>query len=408
MSSRSRHERRRRRWLLLLTAAAIVGLILAALATPSTHAASSSEQVAFGTPTGTAVLGSPFQVSISFQSPAVPTRVEFLSHLPSTGVISVEPATVTSQADDYTAGVTHPEFVMPNSTFVYQFRVTLPDGTVALSPEANITVQDTRFAWQTLEGDIVRLHWYDGDQGFAQNAVSIGDDAIHQAEQLLGVTESDKVDFFIYDAEGPFRDALGPGTRENVGGTAVASIRTLFGLIEPSDINSDWVRILVTHELTHLVFDTAVGNPYHLPPRWLNEGLAVYLSEGDDFTQQLQLQSAIDNHQIIPLDGLGGLFPTGDGFGIAYAEAVSAVSYLVETYGKDALVTLIRSYSAGVTDDEAFSAAIGRDLHTFGDEWLASIGTSAPAPLGPQPAAPGPLPPDWTSMRFEPPTALLR
>ena len=40
--------------------------------------------------------------------------------------------------------------------------------------------------------------------------------------------------------------------------------------------------IVVPHELTHLVFDTAVTNPYHFPPRWLNEGLAVYLSEGYD------------------------------------------------------------------------------------------------------------------------------
>jgi hypothetical protein len=38
---------------------------------------------------------------------------------------------------------------------------------------------------------------------------------------------------------------------------------------------------VVPHELVHLVFDTAVKNPYHFPPRWLNEGLAVYLSEGN-------------------------------------------------------------------------------------------------------------------------------
>ena len=35
---------------------------------------------------------------------------------------------------------------------------------------------------------------------------------------------------------------------------------------------------LVAHELTHLVFDEAAHNPYAYPPRWLNEGLAVYLS----------------------------------------------------------------------------------------------------------------------------------
>ena len=37
---------------------------------------------------------------------------------------------------------------------------------------------------------------------------------------------------------------------------------------------------MVAHELTHLVFNENTDNPYHEPPRWLNEGIAVYLSEG--------------------------------------------------------------------------------------------------------------------------------
>ena len=39
-------------------------------------------------------------------------------------------------------------------------------------------------------------------------------------------------------------------------------------------------RIVIPHELTHLVFDTAVRQPVHGPPRWLNEGLAAYLVRG--------------------------------------------------------------------------------------------------------------------------------
>ena len=39
--------------------------------------------------------------------------------------------------------------------------------------------------------------------------------------------------------------------------------------------------------------------------------------------------------------------------------ASSAVDYMVRTYGSDALVTLIRSYADGRTDDEAFTAALG-------------------------------------------------
>ena len=389
------------------SAAFVLFGVLGAIAAPLR--AAGPETIDFGAPTATAALGSPLEISQPFESPSPPERVELLSHLPTESILTVQTAAVWDNGGgSYTASIDDPSFEMPNTTFDYRFRVTLSDGSAELGPESSVTVQDTRFSWQTLEGRIVRLHWYDGDQSFAQRAVDIGDKAIEQAEQLLGVQETEKVDFFIYDNEDSFRAALGPGTRENVGGTAVSSIRTLFGLIEPSDINSDWVRILVTHELTHLVFNTAVENPYDLPPRWLNEGLAVYLSEGNDQSQRDLVGSAIDRGGLIPLQGLGGLFPTGDGFALAYAESVSAVSYFVDAFGKDALVKLICSYADGVTDDQAFAAATGRTLAAFDNAWLNSLGTTAPQPVGPQPAPPGPVPADWQSDRSDDGVALLR
>ena len=67
--------------------------------------------------------------------------------------------------------------------------------------------------------------------------------------------------------------------------------------------------IVVPHELTHLVFDTAVENPYRFPPRWLNEGLAVYLSEGYGPGDRNRVADAVDTHDLIPLDALGGAVP---------------------------------------------------------------------------------------------------
>ena len=50
---------------------------------------------------------------------------------------------------------------------------------------------------------------------------------MRNSSELLGVTESDPIDFFIYADQDKFYDALGPATRENVGGEAHADIRTL-------------------------------------------------------------------------------------------------------------------------------------------------------------------------------------
>jgi len=78
------------------------------------------------------------------------------------------------------------------------------------------------------------------------------------------------------------------------------------------------------------------------------------------------------------------------------------VSYFIETYGEDRLVQLIRSYAGGVTDDEAFTVAIGADLAAFDAAWLGSLDAEVPLPFGPRPAPPGPLPSGWTAAAADP------
>ena len=211
------------------------------------------------------------------------------------------------------------------------------------------------------------------------------------------MTETDPIDFFIYADQDKFYDALGPATRENVGGEAHADIRTMFALITPAEINDSWVSTVVPHELTHLVFDTATKNPYHEPPHWLNEGLAVYLSEGYASSYRNQVESAAKDGSIMPLDGLVGAFPTTrDRFFLAYGESVSAVDWIVANKGRDALIALIRSYADGVSDDAAFKSALGLDTAAFQQAWLGSVGAQAPVRHGPLPAPVGPLPQGWS------------
>ena len=98
----------------------------------------------------------------------------------------------------------------------------------------------------------------------------------------------------------------------------------------------------------------------------------------------------------MPLSAIVGQFPSpADRFSLAYDEAVSAIDYLVRTYSQDALVRLIRSYADGVSDDDAFKAALGVDTAEFEAGWLKDLGADAPVPYGPQPAPTGPVPPDW-------------
>jgi hypothetical protein len=343
-----------------------------------------------------AVLGEPVVLSATVVADARPRTVEVLVRFPADPATHILAATLAGGSRRWTASATIEDYLAPNTRLDYQFRVTASDGTVALSAPASATVTDDRFLWQTITGTVVRLHWYSGNQAFAQRALDIGQTAISHASELLGVTESQPIDFFIYSDESSFRAALGPGTRENVGGEAHSDIRTMFALITPSEVNADWVDSVVTHELTHLVFNTATNNLYHLPPRWLNEGIAVYLSDGYDDSWRSVVRNAARRQALIPLDGLAGLFPTSySSFSLAYGESVSAIDYFIGQYGEQTLWDLVRSYANGVSDDDAFRAATGDDLAAFNAAWMASLGAVVPQPYGPQPAPAGPVPVDW-------------
>jgi hypothetical protein len=286
--------------------------------------------------------------------------------------------------------------ILPNTTITSRWRITDADGDVQVSPPVTVRYEDSSFDWRTIEGDVVRVHWAEGGDAFGERALQIGERAVAETAELLGVSEDEPVDFFIYADQARFFEALGPSTGESVGGQANSEIRTLFALITPGEIDDPWVESVIPHELVHLVFDTAVDNPYSFPPRWLNEGLAVYLSDGYSVSWRLQVEDAAQNGRLIPLPAIAGQFPAPvEQFRLAYAESVSAVDYLIAEHGRDALIALIRSYANGVSDDEAFETAIGRDVAAFDAAWRESLDAVEPQVHGPQPAPPGPVPPGW-------------
>lgn len=286
--------------------------------------------------------------------------------------------------------------IMPNTTIRARFRLTLDDGSTIVGPPTSVAYADPRFEWNTLDGEYVTVHWTEGGAAFGQRAVDIADGAVREVSDLLGVVESEPIDVFVYADRDAFYDVLGPASRENVGGQAHPTIRTLFASIAPGAIDSSWVGVVIPHELIHVVFDTAVDNPYHYPPRWLNEGVAVYLSEGYAREDRNSVEDAAAAGRLMPLHALTGQFPTtADQFFLAYSESVSAVDFLVRTYDADAMVELIGAYAEGVTDDEAFEAALGTDLAGFEAAWFASLGAVLPSPRGPVAPPVGPVPSDW-------------
>lgn len=383
------------------TTAALLALALGGVAVPHTLAAEPS----FGVPSATATLGQPLTISSQIEG------VENGSVDVLVGLVGKESRVALPAAPGPAAGewqVTRNVDVAtsndctcvadgnsaPNTQIEFQFRVRAADGTSTLGPVGQVTVEDNRFEWRTLEQDLVRVHWYEGDDAFAQSAADVANEAIDHAAELMGQTLPEPVDLFVYSSQQALLEAVSPN-RENIAGEAHSTIGTMFVWLPP-DEDPERKAVIVAHELTHLVFNEVTDNPYHGPPRWLNEGIAVYLSEGYGVLDQLAVTGAAANGSLIPLEGLAGFFPSPvDQFSLAYSESVSAVDFFIKRYGEQALWDLVRSYADGQSDDDAFINATGADVAVFNSDWFGYLGAQVPVPFGPQPAPPGPVPSSW-------------
>lgn len=389
-------------------AAAGAALLLSAVAPHVTFAADPT----FGQPSATADLGQPVTITSTI-SGANATSVDVAMHLLGTNPHAGNNAAIILPAQVQPDGTWQAQQALdiatsagcsclaagnssPNTRFDFQFRLHSTDGTTTTGPVGQAVVDDNRFNWQTFADRLVVVHWYSGDQAFAQNAANQANEAIDNASTLLGVTLDKPVDLYVYDTEDAMRSAISPN-RENIAGEAHPAIDTMYVNIAPND-PGNFPDTVIKHELTHLVLHRAVDNPYNGVPRWLDEGVAVYLSEGYTDYWKGFVNGAVANKSLIPLQGLAGLFPSVQSeFYLAYGEAVASVDYFIRTYGDQTFWNLVKSYGAGVSDDDAFTAATGSNVDAFDKAWFESLGLEPPSPVGPQAAAPGPVPPGWTS-----------
>ena len=378
-------------------AAAVLALAWLNAGAPSVRAA---DPVTFGTATVTSTFLSGISISEPVTMPSDVRRIDALVRTGDSARTFTTPVALPGPGGSVLQYrfATPSGALIPNTLVELAFRVTLSDGTAVTGPTSTVRYEDTRYSWQTITGTLVRVHWVDGSRDFGQGALRIAEAAVRNAAALLGVSETDPIDFYIYGDRTAFYDVLGPSTRENVGAAAFPEIRTVIANISTTNASDPIVAIYLPHELTHVVFGDATGNPYHQPLHWLNEGLAVYLSQGYDSGSRQGVEAAVGDGTLMPLTAISGQFPTSaDRFTLAYDEAVSAVDFMVRTYGRDAVVKLIRTYASGVSDDAAFEAGIGVDQAAFERAWLADLGAPVPSPYGPQPAPAGPLPSGWAA-----------
>jgi hypothetical protein len=178
-------------------------------------------------------------------------------------------------------------------------------------------------------------------------------------EGTLRVVLAPTADAFAEALGGFMPDALGlyfPATRTVV----LRSPRTLAG-------NEKWdPRGVMRHELAHGILDLAIDQPI---PRWLNEGLAILISDELNFLDESRLAFLAFRERLVPLRLLIERFPPGHGLELAYLEAASFVRFLLRRAGTAGIQSLVAGLAAGQSLDRAIALSYGESLERLEEHW---------------------------------------
>lgn len=136
------------------------------------------------------------------------------------------------------------------------------------------------------------------------------------------------------------------------------------------------IEVTLKHELCHLLLhDHLKGKDI---PKWLEEGICVWASEGIAEIMMDQKRSLLNEAllagRVIPLRALSRGFPRDrESLTLAYEESKSIVSYMVATHGLEGLLETLRWVRGGHPWEEAVQGALGISFYELEQSWAQSL-----------------------------------
>jgi hypothetical protein len=264
------------------------------------------------------------------------------------------------------------EYYPPGVTMHYRWQIEDQSGAQLTTSWTDLRITDPRFFWHERTLGAVTLHWYEGNDQYADTLLSTAARALATASSTMGTASPKPVDIYLYASEQDFRSALVAGSDQWVGGQTYPLYRLTVLLAPPDQLADD--QRSVAHEMTHIAIDSTAEDPFGPLPTWLDEGVAMVAEGPLDPTFQQALASAAASHHLLSIQSISGNFPEdSDQAALAYAESASLVSYFEKQYGPQKLAALIAAFRQGETSDEAFQQTIGMPTREFQQRWEASL-----------------------------------
>lgn len=123
------------------------------------------------------------------------------------------------------------------------------------------------------------------------------------------------------------------------------------------------------HEVTHILLGTTFHGVEHIP-RWLNEGLAMYVSREWSFDRVSTITQAVLTDSLLPLTEITHTFPKKrEEVELAYCQSFYLLSFMIDQFGRDTFHRFVRYYSKERILEDALIKVYGINLNRLEKNW---------------------------------------
>ncbi len=270
------------------------------------------------------------------------------------------------------------KYVTPGSEMKYYYEIEDSGGNKLKTSQYDLTYLDTRFNWQTIQGDQFTVYWY-ASQQIAQLVFQTSQSTLAKMKTEAGQSLQQPVKVWVYRNKQEMDVAL-PFQSQTTSQDIITQGQAFPDANEVFILGSDPAVVSTTaHELTHLLTEQLTNNAFSRIPTWLNEGLSMYAEGQLRSANQSALNAAIRNNSLLNLRAMSSLPGKPEQVNLFYGEAHSIVRYLIDTYGSTKMSELLATFKQGTSTNEALMKVYGLNVDQLEANWRAAIGAQ-PAP----------------------------
>ncbi len=223
------------------------------------------------------------------------------------------------------------------------------------------------------ETDHFKIRYLQVDGDYVEVIGQTAEDAYGKVSDMFGYEPDHKTTIIVYPDSASLAKSFGWEKDEKAMGVYWAGTIRLLSPQQWINKTADWQQIFasegpVYHEFAHLLVDDITKGNYS---RWLTEGIAQHVEKkltGFEFAEPV-----IEKNQgYYEFAELEKNFDELDQQ-IAYWESLQVVEYLVDNYGEESLLNILKYLGEGRSMEDAVYKTTGSDYMTFESNFLQSL-----------------------------------